>query len=87
VVVVLQQRMEYAPVVGKVRLKFSPSIWQKQGTASFKPMIEAAFMNARTPDGSYQYQLFGNLSAPQLRPASAGGGAPPPPPPGQPVAQ
>jgi hypothetical protein len=40
-------------------------------------MIESAFMNARAPDGSYQYQLFGSLSAPQLRPASAGGAPPP----------
>lgn len=80
VVVVMQQRMEYAPVVGKVRLKFAPALWQKPDTAKFKPMFEAALMNARQPDGSYQYQLFGNLSAPQLRPMGPGGGGPPPPP-------
>lgn len=78
-VVVLQPRLEYAPVVGKVRLKISPALWQKPSASMYKPMFEAALMNARTPDGSYQYQLFGNLSAPQLRPGGAGGGGMPPP--------
>ena len=77
-VVVLQPKLEYAPVVGKLRLKISPALWQKPAASMYKPMFEAALMNARAPDGSYQYQLFGNLSTPQLRPASAGGGPPPP---------
>ncbi len=75
-VIVLQQRLEYAPIVGKLRLKISPALWQKPAASMYKPMFEAALMNARTPDGSYQYQLFGNLSAPQLRPANSGGGPP-----------
>jgi len=73
-VVVLQPKLAYAPVVGRLRLKISPALWQKPAASMYKPMFEAALMNARAPDGSYQYQLFGNLSAPQLRPGGNGGG-------------
>lgn len=75
--VTLAQRMEFAPVVGRLRFKLSESLWKKPAAAPMRPMVEAALMNARAPDGSYTYQVFGNLSAPQLRPGNGGG--PPPP--------
>lgn len=82
-VLVMQQRLQYAPVVGKLSIRFSPQLWGKPVWGGYKPMIDAALMNARAPDGSYQYQLFGNLSSPQARPVGAGGGGPPPPMPAQ----
>jgi len=93
---VLQQRMEYAPIAGRARLRLSPSLWQKQGTASLKPLVEAALASFRSPDGSYQLELAGSLGHPQIRPASGPAAPlapspppsppPPPPPPPRPIA-
>jgi type II secretion system protein N len=78
VMVVLQPRLEYAPISGRAHLKFSPSLWQKPSGASLRPLAEATLASSRGPDGTYLLQLSGSLGHPQLR---AGGAAPPPPPP------
>ncbi len=77
--VVLQARIEHAPISGRARLRFAPSLWQKPQAAPLKPLAEAALASSRAPDGAYQLQLAGSLGHPLLRPGGAG--APPPPPP------
>ncbi|HYD41876.1 MAG TPA: type II secretion system protein GspN [Anaeromyxobacter sp.] len=85
--VMLQPRLAYSPIGGRARIRFQPALWQKPAASSRKPVFEAMMMNARTPDGAYQYQLFGSLALPRLAAAPSGGGAPPnlPPPGGPPV--
>lgn len=79
--VVLQARLEHAPISGRARLRFAPSLWQKPQAAPLKPLAEAALASSRAPDGAYQLQLAGSLGHPQLRSGSGAGAAPPPPPP------
>jgi type II secretion system protein N len=84
--VMLQPRIAHSPVGGRVRIRFQPALWQKPAAASKKPVFEAMMMNARTPNGAFQYQLFGSLALPRLAAAPTGGEAPPNlPPPGGPT--
>lgn len=76
VTVVLQPRLEFAPISGRARLKLAPSLWQKPQAASLKPLAEAALASSRGADGTYLFQLSGSLFHPQFRP---GGAASPPP--------
>ncbi len=82
IALVLQPRMEYAPVVGQARLRFQPSLWQKPEAAKLRPIVEAGLASSRAPDGSYRLQLTGSLGHPQVRPVGPGSGPPPalPPP-------
>jgi len=82
--VMLQPRIEFAPVTGRARFRVQPALWQKPAAAKFRPVAEAALAPARGPDGAYQFQISGTLGHPQLRPAAAAAGAPPPPPPAPP---
>ena len=76
--VVLQPRLEYAPLAGQARVLLAPSLWQKPAAAALRPVLESALPRAQ--DGSYRFQLAGSLGHPQLRPLAAGApGAPPPP--------
>jgi type II secretion system protein N len=93
IAVVLQPRMQYAPIAGQARVRFQPTLWQKPGAAPLRPVVEAGLMSSRGPDGSYIFQLSGSLGHPQARPTGFGGGAPAPsatispaPPPGTPPA-
>lgn len=79
IAVVLQPRMQYAPLTGQARVRFQPALWQKPNTASLRPVVEAALGASRTPDGSYRFQVSGSLGHPLLRPGGGAGGAPPPP--------
>jgi len=71
---VLQQRMQYAPLTGQVRLRLQPALWQKPDAAPFQSLLENQLAASRNPDGSYQFQVSGNLGNPQVLPASPGGG-------------
>jgi type II secretion system protein N len=68
--VVLQPRLEYAPLIGKAKLRLQPSFWQKSQTQGLKGLAEMALANARGGDGTYQFNVFGSLGHPQLRPAA-----------------
>lgn len=65
--VVLQPRLSYAPLFGKARVRIRDAFWTKSGAASFRPIVDAALVQARAPDGSYGFQIFGTLSQPQAR--------------------
>ncbi len=84
--VMLQPRLAYSPLGGQARVRFLPALWQKPAAASMKVPVEAMLMPARTPNGSYQYQLFGSVALPRAAPSPSGNanpsqirGAPPPP--------
>lgn len=83
IALVMQPRMEYAPLAGQVRLRIQPALWQKPAAATLRPVFDAALASSRGPDGSYRFQLNGSLGHPQLRPGGAGGATPslPQPPP------
>jgi type II secretion system protein N len=66
--VTLQPKLEYAPLFGRARLRLQPALWTRAGASGFKGLAEAALASARTPDGAYQFQVFGSLGHPQLRP-------------------
>lgn len=66
--VVLQPKLEYAPLFGKARVKIKEAFWSKSGMSGFKGLAEMALAPSRTPDGAYQLQIFGSLGHPQLRP-------------------
>ncbi len=74
IAVVLQPRMQYAPVTGQGRIRLQSSLWQKPAAATLRPVVEAALASSRTPDGSYRLQLSGSLGHPQLRLGGPGGG-------------
>jgi type II secretion system protein N len=67
--VTLQTRLAFSPIFGKARFRFQDAFWQKGGSAALKGVTEAALAQARGKDGSYWFQVFGTVSAPQARPA------------------
>ncbi len=86
IAVVLQPRMQYAPLTGQARVRFQSTLWQKPAAASLRPVVEAALASSRAPDGSYRFSVAGTLGHPQLRPAASSGATagpgPAAPPPG-----
>jgi type II secretion system protein N len=74
--VMLQPRLAYSPLGGRARVRFLPGLWQKPAAASMKVPVEAILMPARTPNGAYQYQLFGSLALPRAAPSPGGNANP-----------
>jgi type II secretion system protein N len=70
--VALQGKLAFAPLSGRAKVRFQPAFWEKPATSSFKAIAEGMLASARTPDGAYQFQVYGSLAHPQLRPSSAG---------------
>jgi type II secretion system protein N len=64
---VLQQRLEHAPVFGKAKLRLYDSFWTRGGTAGFRGVAEMALAQAKGRDGAYGFQVYGTLSAPQAK--------------------
>jgi type II secretion system protein N len=69
--VVLQPRLEFAPLMGKARLRIQNAFWSKSGTSGMKGIAEMALAPSRAADGTYQFQVYGSLGHPQLRPMGA----------------
>jgi len=64
---VMQPRMEYAALFGKARIKVSDAFWAKGTATNFRGLMELALAQAKGPDGSYGFQIYGTLSHPQAR--------------------
>lgn len=64
---VLQPRLAFAPIFGKAKVRIRDAFWSKSGASAFKPIVDVALAQARAPDGSYGFQIFGTLSQPQAR--------------------
>jgi type II secretion system protein N len=76
IAVVLQPRMQFAPLTGQARIRLLSTLWQKPAAATLRPVVEAALASSRGPDGSYRFALAGTLGHPQLRPGTPSGGGP-----------
>jgi len=63
----VQPRLEYAPVFGKLGLKVTEPFLAKPENKSFKSMLDLAVGPAKGKDG-VQLQIFGSLGHPQVRP-------------------
>jgi type II secretion system protein N len=68
--VALQQRLEFAALSGRARLHLAPSFWQQPATKDLKPLADAALMQSKISDGTYQFQVAGTLGRPQLTPGA-----------------
>ncbi|HEX8907972.1 MAG TPA: type II secretion system protein GspN [Anaeromyxobacteraceae bacterium] len=64
---VLQPRLAFAPIFGKLTVRVRDAFWQKGSTAGFKGLAEMALAPARGRDGAYGFQIYGTLSQPQGR--------------------
>ena len=62
----VQPRLEYAPLFGRARLRIGEAFWQK--APALRPVAEAALAQAKRPDGSYGFQVYGSLGHPQVKP-------------------
>jgi type II secretion system protein N len=66
---VVQPRLAVAPIFGRAKLRFSEKLWEKEGAAGMRGIVEMALAAGKGRDGSYGLQLFGTLGKPQARPA------------------
>jgi type II secretion system protein N len=67
----LQQPIEFAPISGRARIRFSPAFWQQPATSGLKSIADAALAQGKVGDGTYQLQVAGALGRPQLTPGGA----------------
>jgi type II secretion system protein N len=72
---VVQPRMEFAPISGKVRVKVADAFWQKSGTQGFKSVADMALASARGPDGAWTFAVTGSVGHPRLQPVGGGAGS------------
>lgn len=68
----VQPRLEYAPVFGKVSFKIAEPFAARPEVRPLKSLLDAALAGSKGRDGAYQLQLFGSLGHPQVRPAAGG---------------
>lgn len=68
---VIQPRMEFAPISGKARVKVASAFWSKPGTQTFKTLSDVALASARGPDGAWTFNVTGSVGHPRMQPAGA----------------
>jgi len=64
----LQQRLEFAPLAGKARVKVGEAFWAK-GTPGMKGLAEAALAQSKQGDGSWLMNVTGSVGHPRLMPS------------------
>ena len=67
----LQQRLEFAPLAGKARVKVGDAFWAKTPTG-MKGLAEAALTQSKQGDGSWLMNVTGSIGHPRLMPAGLG---------------
>jgi type II secretion system protein N len=70
VFVVLQPRLDFAPVSGRATLRIADAFWARANNPGLKGITEAALAQARGRDGAWHFQIAGTLSSPQFRAAA-----------------
>jgi type II secretion system protein N len=68
---VVQPRMEFAPIVGKARVKVGEAFWAK-ATPGLKGIAEAALAQSKASDGAWVLNVTGSVGHPRLMPTSGG---------------
>jgi type II secretion system protein N len=70
----VQQRMEFAPLTGKARVKVGDAFWAK--TPGMKGLAEVALAQSKLSDGTYLLSVTGSVGHPRLMPTQGSTGAP-----------
>jgi len=69
---VWQPRLEFSQLFGRASVKLQDAFWNRSGTAGFRSVAEMALASAKGRDGGYQFQIFGSVGHPQMRPLPSG---------------
>ncbi|HEX9241760.1 MAG TPA: type II secretion system protein GspN, partial [Anaeromyxobacter sp.] len=64
----VQQRMEFAPLAGKARVKVGDAFWAKS-SPGMKGLAEAALAGSKASDGFWTMNVNGSIGHPRLLPA------------------
>jgi len=64
----VQQRMEFAPLAGKARVKVGDAFWAKS-SPGMKGLAEAALASSKASDGFWTMNVNGSIGHPRLLPA------------------
>jgi type II secretion system protein N len=65
---VVQPRMEFAPISGTARLRVAEAFWGKSGTQGFRALAEAALAQSRASDGAWVFAVTGSVGHPRVVP-------------------
>lgn len=68
---VVQPRLEHAPVYGTLQLRFTPAFTGRPDGRAFASLLDAGAAQAKGPDGTFRFQVFGTLGHPQARMGAA----------------
>jgi type II secretion system protein N len=66
---IVQPRMQFAPVVGKAKVRMSEAFWSKSEARALKGLADAALAQARGADGAWSFDVTGSVGHPRLMPA------------------
>jgi len=66
--VVVQPRMEFAPIFGKAKVKVKDAFWANEATQGFKGLAEVALASAKGRDGAWHFSVTGSAGHPRLQP-------------------
>lgn len=66
--VVVQPRMEFAPVFGKAKVKVKDAFWANSGTQGFKGLVDVALAQAKGRDGAWHFTLTGSAGHLRMQP-------------------
>lgn len=66
--VVVQPRMEFAPIFGKARVKVRDAFWANSATQGFKGLADVALAQAKGRDGAWHFTVTGSAGHPRMQP-------------------
>jgi type II secretion system protein N len=69
---VVQPRMQFAPIHGRARVRVNDAFWTKSGAQGLRSVADAALAQARGPDGAWSFEVTGSVGHPRLQPARRG---------------
>jgi type II secretion system protein N len=69
---VVQPRLEHAPVYGKLQVRLASAFTARPEGRSFAGLLDGVLSQAKGPDGSFQFQVYGSLGHPLARALGAG---------------
>jgi type II secretion system protein N len=67
---VVQPRMQFAPISGKARVKVKDAFWTRSETQGFKGIAEGALAQAKGADGAWSFDVAGSVGHPRVQPAA-----------------
>jgi type II secretion system protein N len=64
----VQPRMEFAPIIGKAKVKVADAFWAKSGTQGFKSLADMTLASSRGKDGAWNFSVTGSVGHPRMQP-------------------